>query len=61
MRMREGKSLVQDGPYAEVKEQFGGFVIIDVPSLDAALKWADRCPKLPGTVIEVRPNLTPHA
>jgi hypothetical protein len=48
---------VQDGPYADTKEQLGGFFVIDVPDLDAALDWANRCPV--GVAIEVRPNLPP--
>lgn len=48
---------VQDGPYADTKEQLGGYFVIDVPDLDRALDWAARCPNMPGRVIEVRPNL----
>lgn len=48
---------VQDGPYADTKEQLAGFFIIDVPDLDAALKWASRYPAEPGFGVEVRPNL----
>ena len=55
------KSIVQDGPYADTKEQLGGFFIIDVPDLDAALAWAARVPRSPGRVYEVRPNLAPRA
>jgi hypothetical protein len=50
---------VQDGPYAETKEQLGGFLIIDVPDLDAALEWARRCPSMASSAVEVRPNLAP--
>lgn len=50
---------VQDGPYPETKEQLGGFFIIDVPDLDAAIEWAARFPRLPGRVIEIRPALPP--
>ncbi|MGF6755002.1 YciI family protein [Paraburkholderia sp. GAS334] len=50
---------VQDGPYADTKEQLGGFFMIDVPNLDAALEWAARIPAAPGCVIEVRPNMVP--
>lgn len=57
LRLRDGKHLVQDGPVADVKEQLGGFFIIDVPNLDAALEWATRFPQRPGQVVEVRPNL----
>lgn len=42
--VREGKRLVQDGPFADTKEMLGGFVMIDVPSLDDALRWAERAP-----------------
>jgi hypothetical protein len=42
--VRDGKRHVQDGPYAETKEFLGGFAIIDVPNLDAALEWAARHP-----------------
>lgn len=58
LQMKDGKRQVQDGPYADTKEQLGGFYIIDVPTLDAALDWAARVPAAPGSVIEVRPNLT---
>ena len=46
---------VQDGPYADTKEQLGGFYVIEADSLDAALDWAKQCPRLPGDQIEVRP------
>lgn len=46
---------VQDGPYADTKEQLGGFYVIEADSLDAALDWAGKCPRLPGDQIEVRP------
>ncbi|NOU06964.1 MAG: YciI family protein [Hyphomicrobiaceae bacterium] len=54
VRMLDGKSKVQDGPYAETKEQLGGFYIIDVPDLDAALKWAAKCPGAHHGIVEVR-------
>jgi hypothetical protein len=57
LRSKEGKRLVQDGPYADTKEQFGGFFLIDVPSLDAALEWAAKCPALTNGAVEVRPLL----
>ncbi|MDB5214676.1 MAG: hypothetical protein JWO86_2603 [Myxococcaceae bacterium] len=55
IRSKDGKRLVQDGPYADTKEQFGGFYIIEVPSLDAALEWAAKSPALPSGAVEVRP------
>ena len=51
---RNGPEIL-DGPYADTKEQFGGFYIIDVPDLDAALQWAARCPGAAQGAIEVRP------
>src|SRR5277367_6863260 len=57
--LRNGERRVQDGPYADTKEQLGGLVVIDVPDLDTALDWAARCPTAPTGVIEVRPNLKP--
>ena len=48
---------VQDGPFADTKEQLGGFFIIDVPDLDSAMKWAARIPLKYGGSVEVRPNL----
>ena len=44
VRMRDGKRLVQDGPYADTREHLGGYVIVDVPTLDDALVWASRAP-----------------
>lgn len=50
-----GRSQVVDGPYAEAKEQLGGFHLIDVPDLDTALAWAARCPSAARGAVEVRP------
>lgn len=55
VRVRGGKTEVLNGPYAETKEQFGGYYIIEVPDLDAALSWAARCPGASHGTIEVRP------
>ena len=55
VRLREGRRQVQDGPFAEAKEELGGFFILDLPSLDAALAWAARCPAAAGGALEVRP------
>ena len=55
VRVKGGKSEVLNGPYAETKEQLGGYYIIDVPDLDAALSWAARCPGASVGTIEVRP------
>src|ERR1700677_4464003 len=55
VRVADGKTQVLDGPYADSKEQLGGYYLIDVPDLDAALSWAARCPGASHGVIEVRP------
>jgi hypothetical protein len=55
VRVTNGKTTLTDGPYAETKEQLGGYYIIDVPTLDEALKWAAKCPGAWHGTIEVRP------
>jgi hypothetical protein len=55
VRLKNGKRHVQDGPYAETKEMLGGFIIMELPSLDAALDWAARCPAAATGAVEVRP------
>jgi hypothetical protein len=55
VRITNGKTQVLDGPYVDSKEQLGGYYLIDVPDLDAALSWAARCPGSSHGVIEVRP------
>ena len=56
VRLRDGKPQVTDGPFAETREQFGGFYILDVADLDAAIEWAKKFPNLPaGGSIEIRP------
>ncbi len=58
VRIQDGKTKVLNGPYAEAKEQLGGFYMIDVPDLDSALSWAARCPGASNGTIEVRPIWT---
>jgi len=55
VRLRSGKTEVLNGPYAETREQLGGYFLIDVPNLDAALSWASRCPGASHGTMEVRP------
>lgn len=55
VRVRGGEVLTTDGPFAETKEQLGGFSVIDVPDLDAALTWAERTARATRCPIEVRP------
>jgi hypothetical protein len=49
-----GDPIVSDGPFAETKEQLGGFYLLDCKDLDDALAWAKRIP-MPGGTVEVRP------
>jgi hypothetical protein len=55
VRVANGKSQVLDGPYADSKEQLGGYYLIDVADLDAAISWAARCPAASHGIVEVRP------
>jgi hypothetical protein len=55
VRVRDGKRLTTDGPFAETKEQLAGYYLIDVPSLDEAIHWAGKCPSSRIGSIEVRP------
>jgi len=55
VRLANGKPQVLDGPYVDSKEQIGGYYLIDVADLDAAISWASRCPGASHGVVEVRP------
>lgn len=55
VRVRDGKTLTTDGPFAETKEALGGYYLLDTPSLDEALAWAAKCPGAFYGTIEVRP------
>lgn len=61
VRVRNGRTEIQDGPYAETREQLGGYYIISVRDEDEARLWASRCPAAHWGSIEVRPlmELTP--
>lgn len=61
VRVRAGKRAVQDGPFADLKEQLGGYFVIEVPDLDAALDWAARSPSALCGSVEVRPVMPPPA
>ena len=61
VRMREGKRQVQDGPFADTKDLLGGYIVIDVPSLDDALNWAARSPSSLNGSTEVRPVMVMQA
>ena len=55
VRVRDGKTLTTDGPFAETKEQLGGFYLLDCKDLDEALSWAAKMPNVVRGAMEVRP------
>ena len=55
VRVEGGEQLVTDGPFAETKEQLGGYYVVDVDSEEQALEWAGKMPSLPHGSVEVRP------
>ncbi len=55
VRTQNGKKVITHGPFAETKEQIGGFFMIEVPNLDEAIEWAARCPASRWGAIEIRP------
>ncbi|WP_439534258.1 YciI family protein [Polymorphobacter sp.] len=55
LRTTDGRWQVEDGPFADTKELLGGFVILEVPDLDAALQWAARAPCASAGSVEIRP------
>lgn len=55
VRVRGGKLVCTDGPFAETKEQLGGYFLIDCANLDEAIKWAAKCPSAEHGSMEVRP------
>jgi hypothetical protein len=57
VRIREGKRLVTDGPFAEAREQFGGYFMIEARNLDEAIEIAARIPGARRGTVEVRPVL----
>ena len=58
VKTTDGKTQVLDGPYADSKEQLGGYYLIEAPDLDAAIAWAARCPGSGHGTVEVRPVWT---
>ncbi len=55
VRVRDGETLVTDGPYAEVKEALGGYYLLECATMDEALDWAARIPSAEHGAVEVRP------
>ncbi|MGH7474962.1 MAG: YciI family protein [Longimicrobiales bacterium] len=61
LTLKDGQLRVQDGPYADTKEQIGGTFVVDVPDLDAALAWAEKHPAAQWGTIEIRPSAVRYA
>ena len=59
VRVRNGQTLNTDGPFAETKEQLGGYYLIDVENLDEAIRWAAQIPSAKDGSVEVRPIWEP--
>jgi hypothetical protein len=55
LRVRDGERMLTDGPYAETKEQLGGYYLLECKDLDEALAWAARIPEAKSGAVEVRP------
>ncbi len=55
VRVRNGESMITDGPFAELKEQLGGYYLIDCADLDEALRWAATIPAAKRGTVEIRP------
>jgi hypothetical protein len=55
VRVRDGKRVSTDGPFAETKEQLGGYYIVECKNLDEAIEWAAKCPGAKWGSVEVRP------
>ena len=60
LRVREGKALITDGPFAETHEQLGGFSLLECENLDEALRWAEKIPTARFGAIEIRPLWSPN-
>ena len=58
VRVRDGERMVTDGPFAETKEQLGGYYLVEAENLDAAIEWASKIPSARMGTIEVRPLMT---
>lgn len=55
VRVRDGKTLITDGPFAETHEQLGGYFLLDCKDLDEAIAWAEKIPSAKLGSIEIRP------
>lgn len=58
VRVRDGKTVTSDGPFAETKEALGGFYLIEADDLDEAIAWAEKIPSAPYGSVEIRPIMS---
>ncbi|ATD71019.1 MULTISPECIES: YciI family protein [Gordonia] len=58
LRKVDGELVIQDGPFADTKEQLGGSIVVDVEDLDDAIEWARQAPPIDWGVVEIRPGAT---
>jgi hypothetical protein len=61
VRVRDDKTLITDGPFAETHEQMGGYFLVDCPDLDEAIRWAEKIPTAQYGSIEIRPLWAPNS
>jgi hypothetical protein len=61
VRVRDGQTLLTDGPAAELKEQVGGYTLMECADLDEAIKWAASLPAAAAASVEIRPVISPSA
>jgi hypothetical protein len=61
LRVREGKSLITDGPFAETHEQLGGYSLLECENLDEAIRWAEKIPTAKYGSVEIRPLWSPNS
>jgi hypothetical protein len=61
VRVRNGKTLITDGPFAETHEQLGGYFLLDCKDLDEAIRWAEKIPSAQYGSIEIRPMWSPES
>ena len=61
VQVRDGETITTDGPFAETREQLGGYYLIDVKDLDEAIRWAAKIPAAHGGSVEIRPVMNYEA
>lgn len=61
LSLQGGERVVHDGPFAATKEQLGGYFVVDVSDLDAALAWAEKCPAAHYGKVEIRASMMPSS